>query len=119
MAGGDFTQRGNPPCVKNVASLIERLNGIGLHNWPRPIHWQLDCLGLLLKSFSPRRMPCTLMKKDRFNENQQWEMSAFPCPSCALTMRLVGRERPEQKSKGYLLTFQCDCGQIFSTRSDQ
>jgi len=57
-------------------------------------------------------------KPDR--ENQQWEMSAFPCPYCPLTMRLVGKERLiERKSDSYLLTFQCDCGQIFSTRSDQ
>jgi len=35
-------------------------------------------------------------------------------------MRLVGKERlNERKSSSYLLTFQCDCGQILSTRSDQ
>jgi hypothetical protein len=35
-------------------------------------------------------------------------------------MRLVGRERVvEPELNGYLLTFQCDCGQIFATRSDQ
>ena len=55
----------------------------------------------------------------RKQENHQWEMSAFPCPSCPATMRLVGKERPEKESNGYLLTFQCNCGQIFSTRSDQ
>jgi hypothetical protein len=56
---------------------------------------------------------------ERDKENQQWEMSAFPCPSCPLTMRLVGKERLEQDSNRYLLTFQCDCGQIFATGSDQ
>jgi len=56
-----------------------------------------------------------MAKRDK--ENQLWEMSAFPCPTCSLTMRLVGRECPERKSNGYLLTFQCDCGQIFSTRN--
>jgi hypothetical protein len=34
-------------------------------------------------------------------------------------MRLVGKERAEQESNGHLLTLQYDCGQIFSTRSDQ
>ena len=58
-----------------------------------------------------------MVKRDK--ENQQWEMSAFPCPSCRLTMRLVGKERLERELNGYLLTFQCDCGQIFSTRTDQ
>ena len=57
---------------------------------------------------------------ERDKEDQQWEMSAFPCPSCPLTMRLVGRERVvEPELNSYLLTFQCDCGQIFATRSDQ
>lgn len=58
----------------------------------------------------------SVAKRDR--EDQQWEMSNFPCPSCPLTMRLVGKERPERESKGFLLTFQCDCGQIFSARTD-
>jgi hypothetical protein len=56
---------------------------------------------------------------ERDKEDQQWEMSAFPCPSCPLTMRLVGKEHVEQELNAYLLTFQCDCGQIFATRSDQ
>jgi len=51
---------------------------------------------------------CRVSKGDK--ENRQWEMSAFPCPACSLVMRLVGKERPERESKGYLLTFQCDCG---------
>jgi hypothetical protein len=34
-------------------------------------------------------------------------------------MRLVGKEHVEQELNAYLLTFQCDCGQIFATRSDQ
>ena len=58
-----------------------------------------------------------MVKRDQ--EDQQWEMSAFLCPSCALIMRLVGKERAERKANGFLLTFQCDCGQIFSTRTDQ
>lgn len=58
-----------------------------------------------------------MAKRDK--QNQQWEMCAFQCPSCLQTMRLVGRERPERESKGHLLTFQCDCGQIFATRDDQ
>jgi hypothetical protein len=33
-------------------------------------------------------------------------------------MRLVGKERLDKRNS-YLLTFQCDCGQIFSARSDQ
>ena len=56
----------------------------------------------------------------RKEEDEQWEMSALQCPACSQTMRLMGRERStEQGSKGFLLTFQCDCGQIFSTRNDQ
>jgi len=51
-------------------------------------------------------------------EDRQWEMSAFKCPSCPREMRLVGKERAEPKSKGHLLTFQCDCGQVFFTRTD-
>jgi hypothetical protein len=58
-----------------------------------------------------------MAKRDK--ENQQWEMSAFPCPACPRPMRLVGKERAERESNACLLTFQCDCGQIFSTRSDQ
>lgn len=56
---------------------------------------------------------------ERDQEDQQWEMSAFPCPFCSLTMRLVGTERIESRSTGLLLTFQCQCGQLFSTRTDQ
>jgi hypothetical protein len=55
----------------------------------------------------------------RNQEKQQWEMSAFPCPACSSAMKLVGKERPDRESKGHLLTFQCNCGQIFSTRNDQ
>jgi hypothetical protein len=54
----------------------------------------------------------------RKQEDQQWEMSALPCPSCSQTMRLMGSERPEREAKGFLLTFQCDCGQIFVTRNN-
>jgi hypothetical protein len=50
----------------------------------------------------------------------QWEMSAFQCPYCPRAMRLVGKERlADRMSNGYLLTFQCDCGQVLSTSSDQ
>jgi hypothetical protein len=57
-------------------------------------------------------------KRDK--ENQQWEMSAFPCPACSQLMKLVARERPDDDSSDLsLLTFQCDCGQLFATRSDQ
>jgi len=40
------------------------------------------------------------------------------CPGCPRTMRLVGRER-KGDSKADLLTFQCDCGQILATITNQ
>jgi hypothetical protein len=41
----------------------------------------------------------------------------IPCPACPQKMRIVGRERhPESRSsRTDMLTFQCDCGQIFTT----
>jgi hypothetical protein len=40
------------------------------------------------------------------------------CPSCPRAMRLVGRES-EINAIADLLTFQCDCGQIFTTTAHQ
>jgi len=39
------------------------------------------------------------------------------CPSCPRQMRIVGWERHSEShsSRAGLLTFQCDCGQIFTT----
>lgn len=56
---------------------------------------------------------------ERDQEDEQWEMSAFPCPACSQKMKLMGKERVEPGSSGHLLTFQCDCGQVFSTRDFQ
>jgi hypothetical protein len=40
-------------------------------------------------------------------------ITRFLAPSCPRKMRIVGRERsPEVRAD--LLTFQCDCGQIFT-----
>jgi hypothetical protein len=55
----------------------------------------------------------------RSQEDRQWKMSGVQCPACSLTMKLVGKERYDRDSNGYLLTFQCDCGQVFATRTDQ
>jgi hypothetical protein len=49
---------------------------------------------------------------------EEWQDSTSPCPSCGLPMRLVGRERPEQGA-GHLMSFQCQCGKVIATRSDQ
>jgi len=42
-----------------------------------------------------------------------------PCPSCKRTMRLVGRESVSPTSKADVLTFQCVCGQVIATMTDQ
>ena len=54
--------------------------------------------------------------KEADQEDKQWKMSAVPCPFCPNVMQLVGKELAG--THGHLLTFQCDCGLIFSTRDD-
>lgn len=44
---------------------------------------------------------------------------AVPCPGCRQPMRLVGKERDANAPDGALLTFQCQCGQILATRTNQ
>jgi len=46
-------------------------------------------------------------------QRAMWSGYHQPCPSCPRMMRLVGRENGTG-SKTDLLTFQCDCGQIFA-----
>jgi hypothetical protein len=46
----------------------------------------------------------------------------IPCPACPRMMLLVGQETSEHargKSPAELLTFQCDCGQIITTMTEQ
>jgi hypothetical protein len=52
-------------------------------------------------------------------EDKQWAMSGFECPSCPRTMMLVGKEKSEPESSDELLTFQCECGQVFTASGDQ
>jgi C4-type Zn-finger protein len=57
------------------------------------------------------------MSQNRQPEQQQ-QASLLKCPSCQQPMRLVGREN-KAGSRADLLTFECDCGQIFATTTDQ
>jgi hypothetical protein len=50
------------------------------------------------------------------NPHQQPTMpAAQPCPTCRQPMSFVARERAEA-ARREVVTFQCLCGQIFSTR---
>ena len=41
-----------------------------------------------------------------------------PCPACPQIMRLVGRETGP-RLRADLLTFQCECGHVFTTTMNQ
>ena len=52
-------------------------------------------------------------------QQQQRALSQPPlCPGCNRTMRLVGREN-EAGSNADRLTFECDCGQMVTTLTNQ
>jgi hypothetical protein len=51
-------------------------------------------------------------------QKQQRPGREIPCPGCSRMMRLVGRETGP-KLRADLLTFQCDCGQVFTTTMNQ
>jgi hypothetical protein len=46
-------------------------------------------------------------------QQQQRALARGFCPACRQPARLVGRESIPNRS-GNLLTFQCDCGQLFT-----
>ena len=54
-------------------------------------------------------------------QQQQRAMSPSqppPCPGCKRTMRLVGRENDEGSNTDRL-TFECECGQMVTTLTNQ
>ncbi len=55
---------------------------------------------------------------DEKSQEYLWELSDVPCPFCPRNMHLVGRERVQAQSAAELLTFQCDCGQVTSSTTD-
>src|ERR1700748_3691091 len=80
---------------------------------PEPGYCPQSPPGIWLVSVTERRPALPPLRErsvtKRDQENPQWEMSALSCPACPRTMRLVGRERAEKETSGYLLTFQRDC----------
>jgi lysyl-tRNA synthetase class I len=52
-------------------------------------------------------------------EDEQWNLSSVECPACQKMMSLVSTEKAEANSSAELLTFQCECGQLFATRNRQ
>jgi hypothetical protein len=82
-----------------------------------PMPERLLLLSRPLRPEQKRPAAPTISKRDQ--EDEQWRMSTWPCPSCHREMRLVGTERSDKQPRRDLLTFQCGCGQIFSTLNDQ
>jgi hypothetical protein len=58
------------------------------------------------------------MPLNRQPEQQQRGTITGTCPGCKQPARLVGREN-EAGQVGDLLTFQCNCGQVFTTMTNQ
>jgi len=59
---------------------------------------------------------------ERKQTNNPPESDKLCCPSCPRTMRLVGQETSQHSRSSppaELLTFQCDCGQMLTTMTNQ
>src|SRR5262245_59163504 len=57
-----------------------------------------------------------MLKPMQWLSEQQDAPDEQRCPSCNCTMRFVGRETCSG-TRSELLTFQCNCGQVFTRRS--